>query len=277
MKTIQFRDGEKVAALGQGTWSMGDDNNNRADEIASLQKGIDLGMNLVDTAEMYGNGRSELLVGEAIKGRRENVFLVTKVLPTHASYRGTIKACEESLKRLNTDYIDLYLLHWQSLYPIEETLEAFLTLQTMGKIKRWGVSNFDVDVIQELVSLPNGSDCSTNQILYNLTRRGVEYDLLPWSESVGMPLMAYSPVEQGRLLNSEGLKKIAANHHASTAQIALAWVLHHHNVIPIPKASRVEHVKDNFKSLSIELTQEDYALLNDLFPPPHQKIPLEVI
>jgi len=217
MRTVLLPSGEAVPMLGQGTWNMGDDPHRRADEIAALRTGLDLGMTLIDTAEMYGAGASEMLVADAIEGRREEVFLVTKVLPDNASRRGTVAACERSLKRLRTDRIDLYLLHWRGRVPLSETVEAMSALQRDGKIRHWGVSNFDVADMEELERLPDGGQVTANQVLYNLTRRGIEFDLLPWGARRGMPVIAYSPVEQGRLLGNPALKRVAERHAASPA------------------------------------------------------------
>lgn len=274
---VIFPDGTEVPALGQGTWNMGDDSRKRKEEIEALQTGIELGMTVIDTAEMYGNGRSEQLAGEAIKGKRDRVFLISKVLPSHASRQGTIKACEESLRRLNTGYLDLYLLHWQSRYPFAETVEAMLTLQNSGKIRRWGVSNMDVRQMEEFFALPGGDGCSADEVLYNLTRRGIEYDLLPWCEERQVPVIAYSPVEQGRLLKEPSLIEIARAHRATPAQIALAWVLRKPGIIAIPKAATPAHVRENHESLSITLTEKELQLLDDAFPAPHRKKALEMI
>lgn len=274
-KTITFTDKRQVCALGQGTWYMGDNPQHRNEEIKTLQKGIDLGMTVIDTAEMYGDGRSERLVGEAIEGRRDKVFLISKVLPSNADYEGTIAACERSLKRLSTDYIDLYLLHWPSRYPLQHTIEAMEELQHAGKIRLWGVSNFDTDDMKELENLSEG--CATNEILYNLYRRGIEFDLLPWCHRHKMPVIAYSPIEQGRLLNDPTLRQIALKHQATPAQIALAWVVSHPGILAIPKAGTLTHVTENYGSLAIHLDEEDYRLLNEAYPAPDEKIPLEML
>jgi diketogulonate reductase-like aldo/keto reductase len=275
--TTALPGGETAPALGQGTWNMGDDPARRADEIAALRLGLDLGMTLIDTAEMYGDGRSEQLVGEAIEGRRDEVFLVSKVLPTNSSKRGTIRACERSLERLGTDRIDLYLLHWRGRPQLAETLSGFEELQRMGKIRFWGVSNFDINDMDELFADARGRGCATNQLLYNLTRRGIEYDLLPWSRERGMPIMAYSPVEQGRLLGEPALEAVARRHGATPAQVALAWLLRRDGVVAIPKASRADHVRDNRAALDLELSTEDIAELDRAFPPPARPVPLEML
>jgi diketogulonate reductase-like aldo/keto reductase len=277
LRTTKLSSGETVPALGLGTWYLGEDPQRRADEIASLRLGLDLGMVLIDTAEMYGEGAAEELVGEAINGRRDEVFLVTKVLPQHATARGTIAACEGSLRRLNTDRIDLYLLHWRGNVPLEETLAAFSTLVKTGKTRYWGVSNFDVDDMEELFSVAGGNAVATDQVLYNLTRRGIEWDLLPWCRQRGIPLMAYSPIEQGRLLAHPELQRIADRHNALPAQIALAWVLQKPGIIAIPRTGSPTHVRDNRAALDIRLTDQDLAQLNRAFPPPTAKRPLEMI
>ncbi|HEX7647371.1 MAG TPA: aldo/keto reductase [Noviherbaspirillum sp.] len=277
MQYVTLPSGEAVPALGQGTWNIGDRQDCRTEEIAALRTGLDLGMTLIDTAEMYGDGNSEELVGEAIAGRRDEVFVVSKVLPSNASRRGTIAACERSLARLQTDCIDLYLLHWRGNVPLEETLQAFEALQRDGKIRHWGVSNFDVDDMEELIVLTGGNAVAANQVLYNLTRRGIEYDLLPWSAAHRIPTMAYSPIEQGRLLRQAALRQVAARHGASPAQVALAWVLRRGDVIAIPKAGSVKHVRENAAALEIRLTAEDLAELDRAWQPPKSKRPLEMI
>jgi diketogulonate reductase-like aldo/keto reductase len=277
MRMIQLPSGEGVPALGQGTWYMGDAPSRRSAELAALRTGIRLGMKLIDTAEMYGNGAAEELVGEAIRGCRDDVFIVSKVLPHHATRRGTIAACNDSLARLGTDRIDLYLLHWRGGVPLEETLAGFEELLRTGKIRYWGVSNFDAGDMAELASLAGGADVAANQVLYNLTRRGIEFDLLPQCARAGIPVMAYSPVEQGRLLSHPVLKAIAQRHDATPAQIALAWVLRNDGVIAIPKASSVEHVEQNRHALDIVLAPADLADLDRAFAPPKCSKPLEMI
>ncbi|SDP87487.1 Aldo/keto reductase [Lentzea jiangxiensis] len=267
--------GETIPALGMGTWMMAERPGRRADEITALRTGLDLGLSLVDTAEMYANGASEELVGEAIAGRRDEVFLVSKVLPSHASAAGTVRACEASLRRLGTDRLDLYLLHWRGGVPFEQTLEGFAALVESGKVRHWGVSNLDLDDMRELTALPGS--CQTNQILYNLSRRGPEHDLLPWHASTGIPVMAYSPVEQGRLLDSPALASVAGRHGATPAQVALAWVLRLPHVNAIPKAGTAEHVRENARALELRLTTEDLADLDDAFPPPSGPTPLAVL
>ncbi|GGC11992.1 oxidoreductase [Oxalicibacterium flavum] len=277
MHTTTLPSGETVPVLGQGTWYMGDHANRRASEIATLREGLDLGLTLIDTAEMYGDGASEELVGEAIAGRRDEVFLVSKVLPSNASRNGTIAACERSLRRLGTDRIDLYLLHWRGRTPFAETIEAFERLQDAGKIRHWGVSNMDVRDMQEIDRAAGGHAVVTNQVLYNLTRRGIEWDLLPQAQKRGLPLMAYSPIEQGRLAHYPEVQDIAERHGVTPAQVALAWVLRQQGVIAIPKASKVEHVRLNRAALDLKLTAEDLAELDEAFPPPEGPEPLEMI
>jgi diketogulonate reductase-like aldo/keto reductase len=269
--------GESVPALGQGTWQMAENASRRAQEIEALRLGVELGMTLIDTAEMYGEGAAEELVAEALAGERERLFLVSKVYPHNASRQGVIQACERSLRRLKTDRLDLYLLHWRGSIPLEETVAGFEELRRSGRIRHWGVSNFDVDDMEELLLVPEGGHCATNQVLYNVTRRGPEFDLIPWLESRGMPLMAYSPIEQGRLPHGGALHSIAQRHQASPFQIALAWLLNRPGVISIPKASSVQHVRDNHRALEIRLTPEDLALIDSEFPRPRRKRPLEMI
>ena len=281
-KRVEFPDGENVPALGQGTWRMGENKNERADEVAALRLGIDLGMTLLDTAEMYGEGGAEKVVAEAIDGQRDRVFVVTKVYPHNASRTGLPKACERSLKRLRIDAIDLYLLHWrEKTPPLTQTVETFEELRAAGKIKRWGVSNFDVEDMQELLAIKNGTYCAANQVLYNLQHRQIEFDLLPLlthHSSHVTPVMAYSPVGHGRgLLGNATLKKIAQSHDATPAQIALAWVLRRPGVVAIPKASKKSHVRDNAGALMIELTREDLAELDRSFPPPKSEQPLPML
>jgi diketogulonate reductase-like aldo/keto reductase len=280
MRTTKLPSGEAVPVLGQGTWGMGEDPAMRQEEIAALQFGLDSGMTLIDTAEMYGDGAAEDVLGEAIRGRRDDAFLVSKVLPHNASRRGTIEACEHSLRRLGTDRIDLYLLHWRGGVPLEQTLAAFEQLQRAGKIRHWGVSNFDVDDMVELAGLDAGQDnpaVATDQVLYNLTRRGIEYDLLPWCRQRAIPVMAYSPLEQNRLLGKPELRRIADQHKATPAQVALAWVLRDDGVIAIPKAATRSHVEQNLRAVELALSTEDLAALDRAFPPPGRKQALEMI
>lgn len=273
---FQLPSGAPVPRLGQGAWQIGEDRRKRAEELKTLQVGIDLGLTLIDTAEMYGNGGSEELVADAIEGRREQVYLVSKVLPQNASRRGTIAACERSLKRLRTDRIDLYLYHWRGGTPLAETVEALDALRRSGKIGGWGVSNFDADDMDELAALAAGPSVQTNQVLYNLSRRGPEFDLLPWLRQRNIPTMAYSPVEQGALAKDRRLATVAARHDATPAQIALAWTMRHGDVIAIPKASNPDHVRQNRAAADIRLTPDDLAALDAAFPPPKGKRPLEM-
>ncbi|WP_300300697.1 aldo/keto reductase [Ferrovibrio sp.] len=274
---VTLPDGDKVPALGQGTWAMAERPARRAAEIAALRLGLDLGLSLIDTAEMYADGAAESLVAEAIAGRRDEVFLVSKVLPQNATRRGTLAACERSLKRLRTDRIDLYLLHWRGSAPLAETLAAFAELRRAGKIRHWGVSNLDINDMAELAGHAGGEACATNQLLYNLMRRGIEHDLLPWCRQRRMPVMAYSPIEQGRLLKHKSLAAIAARHGASPARVALAWLLRQDGVIAIPKAGSVEHVRENRATLDVTLSPQDLAELDHAFPPPRGPRPLEML
>jgi diketogulonate reductase-like aldo/keto reductase len=273
-RKIKLAAGEDVPALGLGTWHLGEDPAKRRDEIAALRTGLDLGMILIDTAEMYVG--AEDLVREAIAGRRDECFIVDKVLPTHATRRGTVEACENSLRRLATDHVDLYLLHWRGSAPLRETVEAFDELVATGKIRYWGVSNFDVDDMKELFELPD-VDPQTDQVLYNLAHRGIEWDLLPWCRTRNIPIMAYSPFEEGVLLDNPALKRVAKRHGATSAQIAIAWVLRHRDVVTIPKAGSPEHVRQNRGALDIELTSNDLRDLDGVFDAPSSKVPLEVI
>jgi diketogulonate reductase-like aldo/keto reductase len=274
--TVRLSDGETVPALGQGTWKMGEQRGKRADEVRALQLGIELGMTLIDTAEMYASGIAEEITGEAIKGRRDEVFLVSKVLPSNASLSGTTAACERSLKRLGVETIDLYLLHWPSNHPVSGTIGAFKALQQAGKIRHWGVSNFDVSEMEEVLRV-GGEKVATNQVLDNLSRRAIEYDLVPWQQKRNIPLMAYSPIEQGRLAHHRSLSDIAVRHNATPAQIALAWALSRPQTMVIPKATGEVHVRENRASADIELTPEDFAALDAAFPPPKRKSSLEMI
>ena len=274
MPLIALPTGETVPALGQGTWTMGDAAARRKVEVAALRLGMDLGMTLIDTAEMYASGGAEEVVGEAVAGRRDEVFLVTKVMPGNASRRGTVTACEKSLKRLKTDRIDLYLLHWPGPTPIAETVDAFTTLKGAGKIRHWGVSNFDVSEMEEVTDVPDGKDVATNQVMYNLRRRGIEFDLIPWCERRRIPIMAYSPLDQGRVLRSRELEAVAARHGAKPAQVALAWLIQKTAVMVIPKAGSEAHVRENHGALAVHLDARDLAELDRAFPPPAKKKPL---
>jgi diketogulonate reductase-like aldo/keto reductase len=249
----------------------------RADELASLGRAIDLGMTLIDTAEMYGEGAAEELVAEAIRGRREQVFLVSKVYPHNASRRGTIQACERSLRRLRVDSIDLYLLHWRGSVPLSETFEAFTDLEADGKIGAYGVSNFDTRDMEDAWKIAPGRLIATNQILYNLSRRNVEHDLLPWCGKHSVPVMAYSPVEQGRLIKNRRLTEIAQSKDATPAQVAIAWLLAQPGVIVIPKAGDPRHVEENRAAADIQLTDADLSALDAAFPRPRDRRPLEML
>jgi diketogulonate reductase-like aldo/keto reductase len=273
--TATLPTGEKVAALGQGTWTMGDSSRRRKEEVAALRLGFDLGMTLVDTAEMYASGGAEEVVGEAIAGRRDEVFLVTKVMPQNASRRSAVNACEKSLKRLKIDAIDLYLLHWPGSVPFSETLEAFTALKGAGKIRHWGVSNFDVREMDAVLALPGGESVASNQVMYNLNRRGIEFSLVPWCGKHRIPIMAYSPLDQGKLLHEREVERIANRHSATAAQVALAWGLQQKNMIVIPKAGTDAHVRENYGALGVRLDAEDLAALDRAFPPPGRKKPLE--
>lgn len=270
--TTKLPDGTSVPALGQGTWHMGEGRDPPEKEADVLRLGLDLGMTLIDTAEMYGEGGAERVVGRAIAGRRESVFLVSKVYPHNATRRGVPAACDRSLHRLGTNVIDLYLLHWRAGAPLAETVEAFERLRARGNIRYWGVSNFDVDDMQELFALPDGQLCATNQVLYNPDTRGIEFDLLPWCEQHRMPVMAYSPIGQaGRLLKSRALAEVARRHQATPAQVAIAWSLRRPDVICIPKSSDAEHVQQNAAAADLELSADDLALIDAAHPAPKRK------
>lgn len=276
MRTIYLADGTALPALGQGTWMMAERPDRRADEIAALRAGVDLGMTLIDTAEMYADGASERLVGEAIAGIRDRVFLVSKTYPQNASKERLPRACEASLERLGTDRLDLYLLHWRGRVPLAETIDAMEQLVAAGKILRWGVSNLDVGDMEELVAA-GGEACVTDQILYNLTRRGPEHDLLPWLAERGMPAMAYSPVEQGRLLRESALADVAAALGVTPAQVALAWLLARNGVVAIPKAGSVIHVQENRAAADLVLAPDTMRRLDVAFPPPTGPVALEML
>ncbi|CAN7324665.1 aldo/keto reductase [Agrobacterium tumefaciens] len=275
--SVTLPSGKEVPALGLGTWNMGETRSSAPQEVESIRKAIDLGMTLIDTAEMYADGRSEEVVGAAIAGRRQDVFLVSKVYPWNASERGTTEACERSLARLGTDHIDLYLLHWRGEHPLAETVAAFERLKSDGKIGDWGVSNFDTDDMEELFAVPGGKNCAANQVLYNLSRRGPEFSLLPWCQERGVPLMAYSPIEQGRILKNHELIRIAKAYQATPAQLALAFLLERDGVIAIPKSASVSRVEENRGATDLEITEEDWAALDAVFPPPTRKTSLEML
>ncbi|EZP33392.1 aldo/keto reductase [Pseudomonas sp. RIT288] len=273
MRTLELA-GVQVPVIGQGTWRMGEDRSAHQREVSALRQGIELGMTLIDTAEMYAEGGAESVVGEAITGLRDRVFLVSKVYPHNASRKGIPQACERSLRRLDTDHIDLYLLHWRGQFPLEETVEAFERLREDGKIGRWGVSNFDVDDLEELAN----PACATNQVLYNLEERGVEFDLLPWCRQQRMPLMAYCPIGQGGAMLAEPeLQQIAARHGVTPAQVSLAWILRQDGVIAIPKAVRPEHVQLNAQAAQLQLDAGDLAALDQVFKAPQRKQRLAMV
>jgi diketogulonate reductase-like aldo/keto reductase len=273
MRTLSLPDGGAMPVLGLGTWMMGESKREAAAELTALKLGIELGINLIDTAEMYGHGGAETIVGEAIAGRRDQIFLVSKVLPQNASRAGTVKACEASLKRLGTDRLDLYLLHWAGSHPVDDTIEGFEQLKRAGKILRWGVSNFDLAEMEPL----DGTAVASNQVLYNLARRGIEFDLLPWCRARSIPIMAYSPIEQGRIVNNRALTSLAQARGCSAAQLALAWVLQQEGVVTIPKATNPAHVRENRAALDMSLSDAECAALDQAFPPPKKPTPLAML
>jgi aldehyde reductase len=277
MKRILLPCGESVPALGQGTWHVGDDPSRRQEEIATIQRGIDLGLALVDTAEMYGDGRSEELVGAAIAARRHEVFLVSKVYPHHASQRAMLRACEASLRRLRVETIDLYLLHWPGAVPLAETVSAFEALQRAGKIRHWGVSNFDLEKMRQLWRVPGGHAAQTNQVLYNLGERGIEWDLRLWLRDRGLPVMAYSPFDEGRLLRQPGLQAFAQACGMTAAQVALAWLMTQAGVIAIPKTGNRKRMDENAAALSRTLSPPQLEELRRLFPEPSGAVPLAML
>jgi len=277
MKRVSLSAGETVPALGQGTWHMGEDPAKHDEEVAAIRLGIELGLTLIDTAEMYGDGGAETLVGEAIRGQRDKVFIVTKVYPHHASRREMHRACNNSLQRLRIDVIDLYLLHWPGEVPLDETVAAFGELQRDGKIRRWGVSNFDLALMKALWQLPGGSGAQTNEVLYNLTQRGIEWDLVPWLRQHRLPVMAYSPFDEGRLLRNRGLVAFAREHAMTPSQVALAWLLAQDGVIAIPKSGQRERVRENAAALERRLGAAHLRELDKLFPPPKGPSRLAVI
>lgn len=276
MKSVTLPGGDVVPSMGQGTWKMGERAELRSDEIAALRAGVELGMTLVDTAEMYGDGAAETLICEALGSLRDQLFLVSKAYPQNASRSRLAGACEASLKRLGTDRLDLYLLHWRGSVPLAETIEAMEALKSAGKIRHWGVSNLDTDDMDELIAA-GGDGCVTDQILYNLVRRGPELDLLPWLAQHKVPVMAYSPVEQGRLSSHPALDEVTAQVGATPAQVALAWTLRHDGLIAIPKASSIAHVRENRAAADIVLSDADLATLDAAFPRPADHRPLEML
>ncbi len=274
---VTLPSGESIPSMGLGTWHMGERIGNPKTEVDALVRGLDLGAALIDTAEMYARGGAERVVGSAIKGRRDEVFIVSKILPHNASFDGTIRACENSLQRMEIESIDLYLLHWPGNHPLEYTVSAFEQLKTDGKIRHWGVSNFDTSDMQELYGIPEGKNCQINQVLYNLSRRGIEWDLLPWCRSMGLPIMAYSPIEQGRLLENKKLKALASEIGVSAAQLSIAWSIRNNDIITIPKASNLEHVSQNIEAWTIKLEIAILDELDKLFKPPVRKKGLDVL
>jgi diketogulonate reductase-like aldo/keto reductase len=275
MRTVSLPGGAAMPVLGLGTWKMGEDRARAADEVRVVQRALDLGISLIDTAEIYASGGSERVVGEALKGRRDSVFLVTKVAPSNASRRGTVRACEGSLKRLGTEVVDLYLLHWIGGTPVAETIEAFESLKAAGKIRAWGVSNFDTD---DMEAIPAGAECSANQVLYNPQSRGIEFSLIPYCQSHAVPVMAYTPLGQsGRVLKNAVIAEIAKRHGATPAQVALAWGIRHPGVVTIPKTATLARVEENLGAADLTLTEADLAEIDKAFPPPRAKRGLEMI
>lgn len=277
MKTLSLPSGQLIPVLGLGTWQMGEHSRDRQSEIAALRHGLSLGMTLIDTAEMYGEGGAEEVISQVIADCRQTVFLVSKVYPHNATCQGVIAACERSLRRLKTDYLDLYLLHWPGSVPLTETLKAFQQLKQAGKIREYGVSNFDTTEMEAASILAGGKAIATDQVLYNLMRRGIEWDLLPWCRQRGIPIMAYSPLEQGRLLRSQPLRTIAQQRGVTPAQIALAWLLHQDDVIVIPKAGSISHVEQNRAALDLQLTAAELSALEAAFPPPVKRVSLAML
>jgi len=276
MRTVTLKSGEKVPVLGLGTWRMGERASERAAELKAVQLGLELGIRLIDTAEMYGEGKAEEIVGEAMGRLRDEIYLVSKVYPHNASRKGAIAACERSLKRLETDRLDLYLLHWRGSHPLAETVEAFETLRKDGKIRNWGVSNLDAGDMDELAGVPGGKTCASNQVLYHLGSRGIEWQLLPQCQKSKIMVMAYSPLGQGPLLRKPALGKIAGKHGCDPAAVALAWVLRQPGVVTIPKATNPEHVRANIKAVDVKLDAEDLAALDAAFPPPKRGSALDM-
>jgi diketogulonate reductase-like aldo/keto reductase len=276
MRTVTLKSGDKVPVLGLGTWRMGERKSERAAEVAAIRLGLELGLTLIDTAEMYGDGGAEEAVAEAVDGKRDGLFIVSKVYPHNASRAGAIAACERSLKRLKTDRLDLYLLHWRGSVPLAETVEAFEKLRNDGKVRNWGVSNFGTDDMNELAQRPKGGNCASNQVLYHLGSRGIEWDLLDACRKAKAMVMAYSPLGQGPLLRKPALRKVADKHGVDPAAVALAWVLRHPGVVTIPKAVRPEHVRANLKALHVKLDTDDLKALDAAFPPPKRAAPLDM-
>ncbi|MDY8045861.1 aldo/keto reductase [Paenibacillus polymyxa] len=279
---ITWTDGREVPLIGQGTWHMGEKASLRQEEVRALQLGLELGMTLVDTAEMYAEGGAEEIVGEAIRGRRDDVYLVSKAYPHHADRQGLAQACEASLTRMGTEYVDMYLLHWRGNIPLEETIQGMEKLREQGKIRSWGVSNLDKSDMEELWSLSGGEACAVNQVLYHAASRGIEYDLLPWSRTHGVPVMAYCPIAQGGrlrrgLLEHPVMVDIATSHGVTPSQIALAWVIRDGDVWAIPKAVQESHIRENAAAANIRLTPEQLQQIDEVFPPPTRKQPLDMV
>ena len=277
MKSVKLPSGQAIPALGLGTWRMGERSRSRAAEVAAVRAALELGYRLIDTAEMYGEGGAEEVVGEAIAHRRDEVFIVSKVYPHHASRAGAVAACERSLKRLRTDRIDLYLLHWRGAVPLAETVEAFEQLKRAGRIRHWGVSNFDLADMNELWALANGPQCAADQVYYSASRRGIEFELLPWLREHHVPTLAYCPLDEGALAHDAALGAIGTAHGATAAQVALAWVISKPGVIAIPKAVQPEHLRQNFAAASLRLSADDLARIDRHFPPPRRRTPLAVV
>jgi diketogulonate reductase-like aldo/keto reductase len=277
MRKLKLPIGDEIPVLGLGTWRMGEVAKRKSDEVQALQVGLDLGMNLIDTAEMYADGRSEEVVAEAIAGRRRDVFVVSKVLPSNASRKGVTAACERSLKRLGIDCLDLYLLHWRGSEPLAETLAGFQDLQKAGKIRSFGVSNFDVQDMKEWTSLDRSAGTQANQVLYNIGARGFDFELIPWQAKHRIPVMAYSPLAQGRMPKSSGLAKVAARHGATMGQVMLAWCLRHPTVFAVPKSGRAEGVRENAAAANLSLTPDDLSEIDRDFPAPRRSAPLEML
>ena len=276
-KVVTLPSGTNIPSMGLGTWHMGERIGDPKTERNALLHGLDLGANLIDTAEMYARGGAERVVGDAVKGRRDDVFIVSKVLPHNASFNGTIRACENSLQRMEIENIDIYLLHWPGSHPLEGTIAAFEKLRRDGKIRHWGVSNFDINDMQELYKLPAGKNCQINQVLYNLSRRGIEWDLLPWCQSMRLPIMAYSPLEQGRLLKDQRLEDISKEAGMSVAELSIAWTMRSQDVVSIPKASSLKHVEQNINAWNVSLPNSILSALDKAFEPPMSKKGLDVL
>ena len=277
MRMVELRDGEKIPQLGLGTWHMGERTGTKATEVKAVRAGVDRGITLIDTAEMYGEGGAEEVVGEAIAGLRDSVFVVSKVYPHNASRSGTIAACERSLKRLRTDRIDLYLLHWRGSHPLADTVAGFEKLAADGKIRHWGVSNFDTDDMNELASVPNGRNCASNQVLYHLGSRGIDFDLMSRCARDKVMVMAYSPLGQGAILRNAALAEVAKRRSVTAAAVAIAWTMRHSHVVSIPKAADLRHVEENAAAADLVLDASDLAILDKAFPPPRRKTSLGML